>query len=53
MEEGKTDKFRADYYLDTADEYIPSVYTHSMKTNYLSLRAQVDEGTILRKSSEF
>ena len=28
---------------------VPSVYTHSMKTIYLSLSAQVAEGTIFGK----
>ena len=31
---------------------VPSVYTHSMKTIYLSLREQVAEGNISRKSPE-
>ena len=35
----------------TADlmKKVPSVYTHSMKTIYLSLSAKVAEGTIFRK----
>ena len=37
---------------DAADfmKIVPSVYTHSMKTIYLSLSAHVAEGTIFRKS---
>ena len=36
---------------DTADfmKKVPSVYTHAMETIYLSLSAQVAEGTVFRK----
>ena len=37
-------------HLNTGDFKVPSVYTHSMTTIYLSLSAQVAEGTICRKS---